>query len=65
MFGEVSPGYRRPPEQRTTDGSLSAAGQLYTCSAAQPQPQDELGGMFDSKYYANYHNIMIYTLIYI
>lgn len=49
MFGEVSPGHRGSPEQRTADGSLPSAGQLHSCPAAQPQPQNEPGGMFDTQ----------------
>lgn len=45
VFGEVPAGYGRSAEQGAADGSLPAAGQLYTCSPAQPQPQDESGGM--------------------
>lgn len=61
MFGEVSPGYRGSPEQGTSDGSLPSAGQLHSCPAAQPQPQNEPGGTFDThmKYYTNYHSIIL------
>lgn len=48
MFREASPGYRRSSEQRTADGSLPSAGQLHTCPAAQPQPQNEPSGMMDA-----------------
>lgn len=61
MFGEVSPGYRGSPEQRAADGSLPSAGQLHSCPAAQPQPQNEPGGMFDTHLHSitiNYHSVI-------
>lgn len=61
MSGEVSPGHRRSAEQGTAYGSLPSAGQLYTCSAAQPQPQNEPGGMFD--YYSTCIVCCVYTHI--
>lgn len=45
MLGEVPPGYGGSPEPRAVNGSLSSAGQLYPCPAAQPRPQSEPGGM--------------------
>lgn len=68
MFREVSPGYRGSPEQRTADGSLPSTGQLHSCPAAQPQPQNEPGGMFDMhvacmRITLNYHSIILmYTV---
>lgn len=50
-FGEVPPGDRGSPEQRTADGSLPPAGQLHSCAAAQPEAQSELRGRFDALVY--------------
>lgn len=63
-FGEVSPGYRRSPEQRTTDGPLPSAGQVHPRPAAQPNPQDEPGGKWwhtRAYYYAIITAISWYT----
>lgn len=49
MFGEVSPGYRGSSEQRTADSSLPSAGQLHSCPAAEPEPQNEPGGTCDTQ----------------
>ena len=46
MFRKVPPRNRRSSEQGTADDSLPSAGQLHSCFAAQPQPQNEPGGMF-------------------